>query len=581
MSLNAHVGGYQGLEQDDFGERDLHIPLYADHGSSAPPMAPYPPTPQPLGSTAYYRDPFFAIVFLIHVVLIALAAILKGIPAVGQGAVPEVEVDSETGGETDVISGDDPMPLVLGITLILVLSSFVSTVMVKVLVHYGESLIRCALLSTVVWFVIMGVSFVLMNVFIAGLIMLGMAGLTYLYYHAIGPRIEFAGKNLKVACTAISHMPSTITAAVGLLAIQALWCMTWSLALLGVATSFPETSITSLDGTTTYDLDSCVTYITDAPNASFSAACALAPEQSTCMKCSCGGVEVYPDMPCETHTVSAGVYIVMLFSLLWGCSVISNIAHATTSGAIASWWFTTPDSISGTSYSPVMASFRRAAAPSLGTMALFGLFSAIAWLLRIIVSGLHRQRRGLGALGLALLECLIRAAEAIIKTFNRFALVYSAIYGTDARQAGRATADLFSKRGWSAIINDQLIENALAMSCLVVAVLCALGGVIIGGLLGMTHVLMALLATVGLFTGYSMASVTAGVVSSAIATVYVCFAEDHQALAQSHPPLWRQLMASWTKAHPSVMEICGYAQAYETVQREEGQHQQGGWGERR
>ena len=29
----------------------------------------------------------------------------------------------------------------------------------------------------------------------------------------------------------------------------------------------------------------------------------------------------------------------MLLSFFWGCQVIVNVAHVTTSGTIASWWF--------------------------------------------------------------------------------------------------------------------------------------------------------------------------------------------------------------------------------------------------
>jgi hypothetical protein len=50
-------------------------------------------------------------------------------------------------------------------------------------------------------------------------------------------------------------------------------------------------------------------------------------------------------------------------------------------------------------------------------------------------------------------------------------------------------------------------------------------------------------------------------VSSAVATVYVCFAQDPDAFAAGHHELWAELMHSWNKAHGPAMAACGYALA--------------------
>ncbi|CAM9987028.1 unnamed protein product [Phaeothamnion confervicola] len=115
-----------------------------------------------------------------------------------------------------------------------------------------------------------------------------------------------------------------------------------------------------------------------------------------------------------------------------------------------------------------------------------------------------------------------------VSVFNRYALCYCAIYGADLRTAGRETWSLFGRRGWTAIVNDQLVDNALTLACIAVAALCTLCGLAAGWLLGVTGGAgMALLAAFGAFAGFFMATVSMSVVGSAVATVFVCFATDH------------------------------------------------------
>jgi hypothetical protein len=62
--------------------------------------------------------------------------------------------------------------------------------------------------------------------------------------------------------------------------------------------------------------------------------------------------------------------------------------------------------------------------------------------------------------------------------------------------------------------DQQLVDNVLTLGCAVVAVICALFGVLIAKLLGLSSVLTAVLVSFGLFMGYSLASVAMSVVSS-------------------------------------------------------------------
>jgi Plasma-membrane choline transporter len=51
----------------------------------------------------------------------------------------------------------------------------------------------------------------------------------------------------------------------------------------------------------------------------------------------------------------------------------------------------------------------------------------------------------------------------MLYTVSRYALCYVAIYGSDLRTAGKETWELFARRGWAAIINDQVNYTFLAL----------------------------------------------------------------------------------------------------------------------
>ena len=61
-----------------------------------------------------------------------------------------------------------------------------------------------------------------------------------------------------------------------------------------------------------------------------------------------------------------------------------------------------------------------------------------------------------------------------------------------------------------------------------------------------------ILFAVGLFVGLFLTLIMVSVVDSAVATVFVCFAESPQVFEQTHPALYYDLTASWREAHNVV-----------------------------
>ena len=78
--------------------------------------------------------------------------------------------------------------------------------------------------------------------------------------------------------------------------------------------------------------------------------------------------------------------------------------------------------------------------------------------------------------------CIVRCLEDLMKYFNRWAFCYVAIHNDSFAAAGKKVVSLFMGHGWSAIINDDLIQNCLYLGALLVAVVTALATYVVAHL---------------------------------------------------------------------------------------------------
>ncbi|KUF78814.1 PNS1 protein [Phytophthora nicotianae] len=120
--------------------------------------------------------------------------------------------------------------------------------------------------------------------------------------------------------------------------------------------------------------------------------------------------------------------------------------------------------------------------------------------------------------------------------FNRWAYVYVGVYGYSFMSAGKAVSQLFHQRGFTALINDDLVHIVIRLT--------AIG--------------VALLAILGFIIGFSVALTPLAVISSSVATIFVCFAEDPAPFQRSHPELYAALAQGWHSLHPEFIAQAGY-----------------------
>jgi hypothetical protein len=125
-------------------------------------------------------------------------------------------------------------------------------------------------------------------------------------------------------------------------------------------------------------------------------------------------------------------------------------------------------------------------------------------------------------------------------------LVYVGLYGYEYWTAGSKVYQLFQARGWSVILNDHLVSRSLGFLQLVIGVVCGAIGVVLGLVFLFAPLTGGLL---GLVLGVMLSSILFQVVTSAVDTVVVCFAEAPNPLRQNHPPeISERMIQAWSTA---------------------------------
>lgn len=133
--------------------------------------------------------------------------------------------------------------------------------------------------------------------------------------------------------------------------------------------------------------------------------------------------------------------------------------------------------------------------------------------------------------------------------------VYVGLYGYDYLTAGRKVMEIFNGRGWTMIINDDLVSRVLIIMSVVIGILTGCVSLVLAKLhpgliieFGSLGQIIAFLLP--LFIGTSMSLIVMSVVSSAVDTVIVAFCEAPMEFERNHPGLHRQMTTAWSQIYP-------------------------------
>lgn len=122
-----------------------------------------------------------------------------------------------------------------------------------------------------------------------------------------------------------------------------------------------------------------------------------------------------------------------------------------------------------------------------------------------------------------------------------------ALYGKSFIESGKAAMALFKSKGLTAIINDQLISTVFTLGCLTSSLVVALFAYLFGVGFGINRDYLMLLVGLGFIVGLVVSSTVMNVVDSAVATVFVCWAEAGEALERTSRELFLEMSSAWAQ----------------------------------
>lgn len=232
------------------------------------------------------------------------------------------------------------------------------------------------------------------------------------------------------------------------------------------------------------------------------------------------------------------VYVYVAFSFFWTQQVIRNTSFVTISGTFASWYFL-GGNVGMAPSNPTLGSAKRALTTSFGSICLGSLLVAIVQTLRAIVRSMRSRRN---SLLLCLVDCLLGCIESLMRLFNKYAFALVAIFGGSYCQSAKKCASLVSSHGIAALINQSIINSVLGFGCMFGGLLgfgagTAAGFLFLGMPVGLEFIFLVP-GVLGMLIGVVTMSQLAMVIDSGVATIFVAFAMEPQALQQNDPQLY-------------------------------------------
>lgn len=483
-----------------------------------------------------FKDVWAAILFVINVMVVCTGAILT-LSNNDLSSIASAGAKTETASSSSSVAGGSVLGLLsLSLLLMAVVATMMGSIWLSILLQYSEYLIIGVMWVNIIVPGVMGVLLLLKGVFWGAVLLLFMSGLGYWYLNSVRNRIPFASAVLSTASKSIGdHYSGLVFMCVGLVVTQIAWFVVWSIAGFGTWQAIGA-----------YTSEHSHTYTSYNENG----------EKVTTVETTGSNPYIF-------------CYILLTFSMYWASNVIFNVAQATVAGTVASWWFqpARPSTVRGALF--------RATTTSFGSICYGSLLVAIVQTLRDLANSArnqlareNRNRNVCSQIVLCLIEWILSSLEMALQYFNRYAFVYVAAWGTDFMTSGKKVYDLFVKRGWTAIINDNLISNALALSTIVLGVMTSICGAIISifmqdsfRMAGIDHP-TTLLAVLGGFMGICVGALLVNALHAAVATVFVCMAESPDALQNTHPEEYEKLLSTWIAIYPDLIRWYTNAQPY-------------------
>eukprot|EP00578_Thalassiosira_sp_NH16_P001931 CAMPEP_0181140830 /NCGR_PEP_ID=MMETSP1071-20121207/35507_1 /TAXON_ID=35127 /ORGANISM="Thalassiosira sp., Strain NH16" /LENGTH=785 /DNA_ID=CAMNT_0023227795 /DNA_START=193 /DNA_END=2550 /DNA_ORIENTATION=+ len=246
----------------------------------------------------------------------------------------------------------------------------------------------------------------------------------------------------------------------------------------------------------------------------------------------------------------------LFVSFYWTYQVLRHIVMVTVAGTIGSWWFAKPSALYQTFLSATVYNF--------GSICYGSLFVGFVQFLRQITEGLRPHSEDSSMM--CLVECslffqtkIVGCVDNLADSFTPWAFTYVGLYKYGLKEAGHKSNELFDQRGWTRIVNDDLISSVLAMVSLVIGGLTGSFAVILQaldghGLTSFGHPVLTSF-TIGFLVGIVLSTVLFSIIDSSVCAVIVCFAGSPVEFHRNHPTLSNEMRHAWKEVWPGSLDI--------------------------
>lgn len=455
------------------------------------------------------------------------------------------------------------------------------SVYLTLLMKYSAQLITATIWASISFFAVACALSILNGVWLIAIMFALFAGISYWWLKASASRIEFASVILKTAVSAVKdNFCPLMSVSLFVQCLQLAYMLAWLMAFVYyMIINYDGEGASQEDGTTSaaasmYDGEPLTVSrrLTEMAHSArmLQHVNVRYNQEKGHLHSTLHTDEVYSSADTSDgsyHNHGPGGFIIFLFllSLYWGIQVCRNVVSTTVSGTMACWWFTPSRKaiVAGALFRSFTASFGSICLGSL----LVSIVQAVKAMLERMRDAAHRRREGrsptalFSSCFLYLMSCVLNIVENVLEYINKYALVYCAAYGTNFATSGARVWDLFKRRGWTQIINDSLIGNCLSLGVFATACLTSIFAYLSSFLFsqdlaeGGVEKPRLVVAVGGFVLGLVIGLLVSNMIESAVASVFVFFAEDPKELQRNHPAIHDELCVAWLAAHPSSLNV--------------------------
>ena len=358
------------------------------------------------------RDPFWALLFLLHFGFICWLAFAVGLPIV-RSAVPSDAASLALTFAAGSLRLDSSAVL-SGIAIAVGAAALSALIMLLLLQKLAGWLIRFCFFLAMAALAGAAAALLAYSLLAPGVIAALLFLLVAVWYWCIRHRIDFAAAHVDVAVTALRSAPTLICVALGALLAQGAWGVLWGLSAMGAGG-----------------------FIAGNSTATGAAAAAL------------------PEVAAAAYGAPSSQALAAVFGLLvsffWVSMLIKDVVAFSSASVLGDWWFT---GAAGTH--PVAGALAHSLTSSFGTLTLAALLVAVIQAARTMYNLAVKRAKERGACSRnpllcvwgCLVGCVLAISSWLISWANSWAVVFAALTGQGYYASGLAAMALFRKRGW-------------------------------------------------------------------------------------------------------------------------------------